>query len=121
MYNDDQLIGYYVLKWYRNEEGMLLGHIVDFLVSNESYLNDLFYHAINRLNAKNPDIITLWCNQDILLGCAPIAVKSLIQEDIMPRTHFGFKIISNRLRPYHIDFLNNFENWDLRMADSDTF
>ena len=118
--DSDLITSYFVLKKFKNENGELTGHIVDFLIepSNKNFEREIFeiIEAFS-LNYFRVDCskISFWLPNENLIN---FAFNKLGYKSLKMDTYFGFR---NFLTENNFQILKNPKNWGITMAYSDVF
>lgn len=120
-YLQNEIQGYYVLKYYKESSGKKIAHLIDFKIKIPIYLYDVLVHISEQISDNDITKITFWLNENHLKIDELSDLRQILDSKKMERTFFGYKLISNRLDDKTINILNTFLNWDLKMSDSDTF
>lgn len=116
----EEVIAFFILKRYTTSNGSNYGHIVDFSVGNYNNISEInTFELIENfsLNYFKEDCskISFWLPSNILKN---FAIKNLGYNLVKMNTYFGYRIFSEFQR---LSLLNNYENWNITMGDSDTF
>lgn len=120
IYEENEIIGYFILKRFKDKEGHTLGHIVDFLIGPqnnaqktrifktiEGYSLREFQHDCQR--------ISFWMPDDNLKG---IAINDLGYVAVQKKKYFGYKILRKHDK---FTILESPQNWQITMSNSDVF
>lgn len=114
IYKGNELLGFLVLKFYKNEKIFL--HIVDFILLNNSLLEDLLVY-LSRKYADEAEAWSLWgVNSEIKSILEKFEFKS---EGF--NTCFSVKILEKNFKEENRNEYKNFENWEIYLGDSDAF
>lgn len=117
---NEELISYFVLKKFKDHNGIKFGHIVDFIISpqEENRKNDIFKLIEN----YTTDFFKETCSK-ISFWVPEKNLKRYIQQKfkydiIKMETYFGYK-------PFNyidkLSFLRHFDNWYITMSNEDIF
>ncbi|MFX1328201.1 MAG: GNAT family N-acetyltransferase [Promethearchaeota archaeon] len=121
IYNSDyKTISYFILKRFKDKQGNLIGHIVDYLIGPQDkplrykIFKLIHYYSLNEFKSDCKKI-SLWIPEEDLFY---LAIKDLHYFKNEKKKFFGYKILkSNKnLSPLKIS-----KNWYITMSDSDVF
>lgn len=110
--------GWLVFKKFHGDEGIVKGHLVDFIASSAVDYSEVL-HVVNRFFFENSkvDVISLWpINEEFR---EELETAGFQQDGF--ETYLGVKFLDNSIDQNVRKQILNFENWDLRMGDSDAF
>ena len=106
-------IGYMVTKRYKNN-GNCYSHIVDYILSDNSYMDDVISSYLNNEKAEC-DYFSFWKGDSVFERS--IEKSGFVETGF--ETFLAIKLLDKSLS--ELDVLLDFDNWRLVMGDSDAF
>lgn len=109
-------IGWIVLKFYR-KNGVLYGHIVDFIMADERLVKTLIMQTINIFALYGVDVVSAWGSESIKNTYEEMGFR---EKGFI--TNFGIKLIKlfDDKQIEQAD-ITDYSKWDLNMSYSDAF
>lgn len=121
VFNNNNLVSYFILKKYKDSKDNCIGHIIDYLVNSRqpNERKELFecieQYTLKRFH-KNCIKISFWNNDSNLKN---LILKKLHYDLVQMNTFFGFKIFN--LSDKRLNSLNTLNNWYITMSNNDIF
>lgn len=107
------ILGWIAFKFYR-KNGVLYGHIMDFVMSERNHERDLIKKAVKWFADRGADVVSVWGNRFTRASYEEFGFK---EKGFL--TNFGIKMMDNNTEGQKD--AKNFNRWDLAMSYSDAF
>lgn len=120
IYDENEIIGYFILKRFKDKEGNTLGHIVDFLIGPQNNAQKIkIFKTIEGYSLREFQYdcqqISFWMPDDNL---KEIALNDLGYVAVQKKKFFGYKILRKHDK---FTILTSPQNWQITMSNSDVF
>lgn len=109
---NDIVVGWIALKFFQ-KNAILYGHIVDFVVTDEKYEENLIRQAIKCFSRYRVQIVSTWGGEAIKKKYEKMGFRENGFE-----TNFGIKFLDKEMMNQNI---TDYSLWDLQMSYSDAF
>lgn len=111
--SSENILGWIAFKFYR-KNGVLYGHIMDFVMSERNHERDLIKKAVKWFADRGADVVSVWGNRFTRASYEEFGFK---ENGFL--TNFGIKMMDNNTEGQKD--AKNFNRWDLAMSYSDAF
>ncbi len=115
--DNNNVVGYLVIKEYIKDNVKYL-HIIDYLVEDNCYLEDMINCVILEARAKKADTISVWKGDKVLQN---LFLNTFGFEARGFETSVGIKILDKDMPQDLQKLICDFDNWRFVMGDSDAF